>query len=265
MLWKSNYQIGSGFFHFLARRAVRLYPPYFLAGGVAVGMNYVSFFLGGQSAHVSLISDVLCNLLLTCDLFGGTWFNPVFWSLAVEVQYYIVAGLAFPLLLRLARLRVLLYCLVLGSALSGQGLNLMRWPSLFLLGFALFLFKNSLMGRREFRFACAALLSAQLVAFDPRVFLAGLFAMFFIVSSGVGWKPVLSLGSFSYSIYLVHVPLGTRVINFAVRLDISGMLCVVVIVLAALVSLAFARVFFECIEAPSIKMSRFIKQSRVGT
>ena len=34
----------------------------------------------------------------TVDYLHTDWFNPVFWTLAIEFQFYLIIGLVFPLL-----------------------------------------------------------------------------------------------------------------------------------------------------------------------
>jgi hypothetical protein len=34
------------------------------------------------------VAQLVTDATLSCDFFGETWLNPVFWTLAIEAQYY---------------------------------------------------------------------------------------------------------------------------------------------------------------------------------
>jgi peptidoglycan/LPS O-acetylase OafA/YrhL len=70
---------------------------------------------------------------------------------------------------------------------------------------------------------------------------------------------LLELGKVSYSLYLLHIPIGLRVIDFMSRLPFSGELIVVIDVIAIGASLYASVLFYRWIEAPSQKWSSAIK------
>jgi hypothetical protein len=86
---------------FLLRRLLRLQPPYAVALVLALGLNVLSTLAPGYQGSFSvtlpqalyaLLSD---NLYLT-GLLGSSWILVVAWTLALEVQFYVVAGLIEP-------------------------------------------------------------------------------------------------------------------------------------------------------------------------
>jgi peptidoglycan/LPS O-acetylase OafA/YrhL len=64
-------------------------------------------------------------------------------------------------------------------------------------------------------------------------------------------KPFAWVGAISYSLYLVHVPIGLRVLNLCTRLQDSDVIRYGSVVAALLLSLAFAWGFWWSIERPS--------------
>jgi len=79
---------------FLARRAWRILPPYYCA--MAFSLLLIVLFIGektGSQWDISLpvsIVGFLAHLLLLHDLVEATQINYVFWSIALEVQLYLL-------------------------------------------------------------------------------------------------------------------------------------------------------------------------------
>jgi peptidoglycan/LPS O-acetylase OafA/YrhL len=70
------------------------------------------------------------------------------------------------------------------------------------------------------------------------------------------FRPLTALGAISYSLYLLHVPIGGRIVNLGQRFG-HGTLFDLTLSLAALAaSLAAAFVFYRLIEAPATALAR---------
>jgi peptidoglycan/LPS O-acetylase OafA/YrhL len=94
-LLRRNFRIGESAI-FLKARFLRLYPAYLVAALLTVGLWYGSTLLPGfrgeGGPHIT-VANALANLTLTCDFFRQDWFGVVFWTLAIEAQYYVVIAL----------------------------------------------------------------------------------------------------------------------------------------------------------------------------
>jgi len=63
--------------------------------------------------------------------------------------------------------------------------------------------------------------------------------------------PLASAGVISYSLYLLHVPIGMRVVNASMRLSRSTLAGYGVVIVALLLSVATAWLFWRSVEKPS--------------
>jgi peptidoglycan/LPS O-acetylase OafA/YrhL len=95
-LWKSQYQIGD-YGRYLLKRITRLDPPYLVAIILIIPLGYLSAAAPGYKGppfHVT-IPQILLHLGYLNVFFGLPWINGVFWTLAIEFQYYLLMWLAF--------------------------------------------------------------------------------------------------------------------------------------------------------------------------
>ena len=126
----------SQFGRFIGKRFVRIDPPSYISMGLTL-LQWATIDLLFRSSHRWFVnitgSRLLHNFLYTASFTGDQeiWINKVFWTLAVEYQYYFTIALLFPLLL-LNR-----YWLVAVSALLCllpyvlRPLIVQRWGSLY--------------------------------------------------------------------------------------------------------------------------------------
>ena len=253
---------GSGIGIFLAKRLVRLQPPFLAACLLAIGLNLLSMRVPGydgplganyrSEVFLRLLSD---NLYIT-GILGQSWILVVAWTLAIEVQFYLVAGFSRRWLI--ARPLLLFAAVVAASLVLPQSMLVFHWLPVFALG--------SLVAVRfpawSWRDASLAGLLLVLIgfAFSPKdaVVAAGSLALMLLAVQGrLPAVPLLPwLGGISYSLYLVHVPIGGRVVNLAARLSPSPMQQLLICCAGVGVSVAFAWLFWYCIEKPSHHWSR---------
>src|SRR5437867_2266496 len=133
-LFNANYSLRS-YGRFIAKRMVRLDPPYLLSIALVIAFAYISAFtpgFRGQSPHYTL-KQILLHLGYANFVFGYQWVNIVYWTLAIEFQYYLLVGL----ISRLLASQRLAIRLITISALCGTGFfvgsesYLPHWLSLF--------------------------------------------------------------------------------------------------------------------------------------
>lgn len=263
----AQYLLGRDGPRFLIRRLIRLEPPYLCSVILCIVLAYLSTLapgFRGEAQHYSL-EQILLHVGYLAGIFGQGWINVVYWSLAIEFQYYVAIAFIFPLLAHSNHvIRRATFGLICAVPFGFQGGNLcLHYLGLFGAGIAVWAFRVLHFKKWEFAVyltgsgictwltmgfaeALAAVGAALLIAFVkiPRI-------------AFLSW-----LGALSYSLYLLHVPIGGRVINLATRFEPSLQRNVLGLALAISVSLAAAWAWYRCLERPSHYMARRMTYGR---
>lgn len=136
---------------FFAKRFIRIYPPYLVCVIVVAFVVWLRVREGFPSPVT--VGDVGWHILYLNDALGRPWLMEIFWTLGLEIQFYLMMALIFPLL----RGPVWLTWLVLGAWwllgwLMAQGFpmpdvrHVFTYGPYFFLGIALFRFHVRLDG-----------------------------------------------------------------------------------------------------------------------
>ncbi len=264
-LFKASHEAVDGP-RFILRRFLRLYPAYFCAGLLMIGLWYASSWLPGFRGQQPSFSPGLlfANATLTSGFLGYEWLIPVFWTLAIEVQYYLLLVLFYPWLAhrkKTVAVATLMVWLALAFVPWGSA-SAFSFCALFGMGIILFLHQRRILGSIAFMVFELTAFSIQLMCGGLASAVAGLFAVLFIAyARPIRIRWLSFVGVISYSLYLLHVPIGGRVMNLATRLTDAGALRIAAMLVALAVSVAVAWGFYRWIEYPSHKLSgRFNKR-----
>jgi peptidoglycan/LPS O-acetylase OafA/YrhL len=243
------------FLEFLLKRLIRLEPPYVFAILVAVGYLYLAQHFTTAYAVRSLPSlrELVFHIGYLIPLFKDTaWVNQVFWTLAVEFQYYFVIGLLFPLLSCGKKIpRFIFYALFLLPTflLHGQILNFLP---LFLLGTVGCLWVLQKIDLKEMVFMMLVLAAANFTRYNVEVLLL-IFASIgtIIFFPNLGGRLLTFLGNISYSLYLTHFATAMAFHNFFMPLVDGSFLKTVVFLVGMGLGFLFAYAFYLLIEKPA--------------
>lgn len=254
---------GHTMIRFLVRRLVRLDPPYLVAIALSIGLGYFSTLAPGFAGEPFLFSwaQLLAHFGYLNAFLDYDWYNPVFWTLAIEFQWYVLVGFLQPVFL--AKRRDLFYCLtaVLAatSFLFPSGNLIFASMPLFLLGVAGFRYRSNLASAEETGIFVAALALLGKFTVGTNQTLVGIATLAVILLVRVRWRPLIFIGSISYSLYLVHVPIGGRVINLAGRLPMETGYRFMGILVALVSSIVAAYLMWKFVELPAQRWSRRIR------
>jgi len=268
---------------FVLRRSIRLDPPYWATIALELVLIAVSReLMHERTSEYPSAPQVVSHLIYSQSFFGYGHIVAVFWTLCVEIQLY----LAFVLLLAIVqRLPVrfgtiaifapmLLLSLVAPyySDALAQNTFLIRYWYLFFGGvLAYWTVYAELHSGWLLTYICALSLSlatpmqnlstAIAIVTTCLIWHAGNRAKLTVWLSGSVFQ---WLGRISYSLYLVHLPISGRAINFAthaIRLPAGrgGQLCLLAIGTGA--SLVAAQVLYKVVEKPSLALSRRIRKA----
>jgi peptidoglycan/LPS O-acetylase OafA/YrhL len=259
---RDRYRIGD-YGRFIGRRLVRVGPP----SWVVVGLTLAAWFAldtlrGGVpywSADVSW-PRVLHNLAFTIPFTHYGWINLVFWTLAVELQFYLMVGLAFPWAFRgkwpfvaTAVLVCALHFLPLPA-----GLIFFAQAPLFLIGGAALLHREGKIGLTFYLVLLPLLgvVAALQVGGVQAAFgcATALIISFVKVKSRAGGF----FGRISYSLYLVHPLAGAAAALLLMRrLSPTSTAAKLIIILAALAaSVLAAWLFHRLVELYFIRLAK---------
>jgi len=261
----SNYKIGNYPRYFL-KRVLRIHPPYFLSVLLIVFIS-VGFQLYNQIPMEIEVKKLIAHFFYAIPFLDMEWFNVIYWTLAVEIQFYIIIGFIFPLLNSTHQL--VNYIPIVGLLIAGYYFPFHDFVTGYSIPFSagmLFFLYFKTDSKRKFMhlFFCFGLIAFQYFYFSyPPVrtlFLVLAIAMLMVnwpVNSWLNW-----LGETSYSLYLTHGFLGSWFI-YILKYRVDGFYWHILLLIdAIIISLIGARIFYYIIENPSKKWAARIKYKR---
>lgn len=241
---------------FLLKRIVRLDPAYLVTIAAILILGYLDQFAPGYrgpSPFQPTLPQVLLHLGYLNAVFDYPWLNVVFWSLAVEFQYYLFIGLVFPILVsRHLFLRVTMFVALSASALLlTSDRYFFHYLFLFMMGFLTFYFRGREMGWKAYLIGLCILGAGAFQTLGLPMAAMGVATSLVIAFVEIQSPRFAWLGHISYSLYLCHLPIGSRAARLCEKFIPGTLGSMVGLLLALAGSLFVAALLHRFVERPS--------------
>ncbi|GGE52693.1 acyltransferase [Streptosporangium jomthongense] len=250
-------------------RGARLLPALW----TGIVLTFVSVHLLGPESRAVSLETALLNATLLHEYLGAEHVDGAYWSLVIEATFYSWMALFFYSLRDWTKLRLVFRVWMLISYAGVIWWKQIPESMEFLIKDLMFvkyapLFIGGILIYRIYRYGRPATGDAILLALAVchgllaykmpySLFVLGCFTVFALAVAGrLNWlanRPMLWLGSLSYSLYLVHQNIGYGVITWSYQAGLPGWLGVC---LALATALLLASAIHYSIEKPALRQFR---------
>ncbi|MGB8887605.1 MAG: acyltransferase [Candidatus Korobacteraceae bacterium] len=268
-LYRSQYVLRD-YPKFLLKRNVRLYPPYLAS--IAITILATNFVLVPvfHIPHMTVTGrDLLLHLGYLNDLVHVPWINVAYWTLAIELQWYLLVGLALPLFAgkgKLLRFVGATTAIALFFAFPHNNRLIFHHLPVFMIGVFVFQYRARLIDLREMLGLIAVICLSTLRPLGSIVVVVAVITGLLIALSHFHSHAMDRVGDVSYSLYLLHLPIGVAVIGCLSHwLPFSSYYIGILDVIGVAASAWAAWVLYQWIEKPSQEMSSAIRFSHRKT
>ncbi|MFD2917444.1 acyltransferase family protein [Psychroserpens luteus] len=253
------------YFKFMKKRFIRIEPAYLISVVLVVILSYAASQTPGFAGEPFKMSIGLLiqHILYLVEFFNNTWLNPVYWTLEVEFHFYLIIGLLIALWN--LKKRWLTIASIIGlfsvSFINQDVITFFKYTDIFVLGILTAFYKKEQLGLKPY---IASLLIVSFVVYDSHGIIISLLTLatatlISFASSYGNVKSLIFLGNISYSLYLLHVPIGVKIVNLSKRLDLNETSKYGVILVALSFSIFAAWLFYKYIEKPSHQWAKKVK------
>ena len=272
--------------YFVIRRLRRIFPPFWISMMLVVVLGLITITVLKTPKEVVFPLtkfDWLCNFFLIQGPLHAVDANLVYWSLSIELQFYLVMAIALFCSRQTEAWLVLVSVLFLAighlTTWKLWGTVIVYWSE-FLCGIAAYFWLT-----RRMKWEWTPTLLVGLVLLDALlqarqyevlmqpdgrlikplklVFCLGCMSLMLGLRRFdeviCRWKPMRLLswfGLISYSLYLTHVPVGTRIFNLSRRMiGLDGMKWMLPAAASVIICTIFGWLFFRLFEKPWLNSS----------
>jgi len=264
-LYRSHYGLRD-YPRFLLKRNVRLYPPYLAS--IAITILATNFLLA-PLFHIPQMTvtgrDILLHFAYLNDIAHVKWINVVYWTLAIEFQWYLLIGLLLPLLVSARKaMRLVVISAMMAAYFTIYWDRLVfHFLPVFLIGVLVFQYRSQLIGKREMLGLIAVMVLSMWRISGWLVPLVAVPTGLLIAFSRLQSRAMDRVGDVSYSLYLLHLPIGVSIIGLLSHwLPYSSYYIGVLDVIGVAASMGAAGIMYQFIEKPSQEMSSAIRFRR---
>ena len=265
-LSQSDYRL-SDYPRFLLKRALRLEPPYLVSiilMLLLIFLTYASHGFQGEAAQRVSAIQVLLHLGYVNVFFGYPWILPIYWTLAIEFQFYLSIGLLYPLIRNRSQWirNITLVALGLTFLITPSEAFVCHYVFLFLLGIVTYQYRKKMLHAEGYLFRVALLVVCLFLGLGIAITLAGLATALAIAYVNTSAGPLKFFGKISYSVYLTQASVGSTILDFSLRRvnGLAGRLSIYTVAMAATILSAYF--LYRLVELPAQKWSARVAYRR---
>lgn len=265
-LLRKKYQI-SNFGRFMLKRTIRIEPTYIIFIVITLVWIFVrGIVMKDDGVPFPSLQNIFYNIFyLVPFLPGEDWINPVFWTLGIELQFYVLCALFFGVFKSFDSMGGLLVLSVISGALMLFFPNgyIFEWIGFFVVGFFIALWIHKSLTNE--RLALLLIFQILFIALDKGYYfalIAALAAILLVLNPHGGKSKLLQfLGNQSYSLYLTHSLVGTTLVNLAMRFvsHTHPLIHWIIIITAVIFSMGSAQLLYRFVEKPTLEKSKKIR------
>ncbi len=248
---------------FLSRRAFKVLPAYLVS---VLALFILGYFVEPRWSAITLLS----NLTMTQDILGQPMLTGVYWTLLIEVKFYLLIAAQYfflrdrwTLVIPLAAVAVNV-CILLARGYASQ---LLTFLPAFYVGIQVRRWQRDTGSSPVALLVIALAVAGSLVFYDQYYgwwsclyLLAGTIALMYAVRGSFNNSTLNFFGRISYSDYLYHAAIGTLIFS-ALALPTSWSAGLLVVVAAFLVSTLVAALSYRLVEVPFVELGKSREQA----
>jgi peptidoglycan/LPS O-acetylase OafA/YrhL len=257
----------------MMRRIIRIEPPYLISIALILTLNYAVFLLPwNRGLHTPPLdwSNLLGHIGYINAFTHKPWLCSVYWTLAIEFEFYIIMGVFFTLITHANRaVRLVTHFGLLATTFITPYLHISEFRNVhsdhifwffpfFLVGIATFLYRCQVIRRPEFLLMVAVDMA---ICFKDHggilvtISIGALLAILYIkrVPSLLLW-----LGTISYSLYLIHPLVIDRVVTLMGHFT-HGRYMGFTMFITVLVCILAAYLYYLVVEKPFLELAKRYK------
>lgn len=257
-LKKINFQF-SNFFPYFIKRWIRIEIPYLVSVFLLILIAFV-FSIKNNISFDFDIKKIIHHLFYTIEFTNYSWYNPIFWTLAIEFQFYIIVALFFSILN--SKNRIISYIVPISFSILSLFLTtkslFFEYGAVFSIGISYYLYSLS-ESKIEKNLGVISLIGAFSVfaiKYDFAFLIVEIVAFLVLFFFEINHKIVNKLGSWTYSLYLTHGISGGSFLYLFARYFHTPVTKLILFSLAIVFSFLFTWIFWKYVENPSIKLSK---------
>ena len=250
---------------YMFKRIIRINPPAYFAMLFVTAQWFFIDYVINHNLHYTVginLLQILNNITFTIPITSYKWVIGIFWTLAIEFQFYIFIGIFFSFLFEGSNNWKFIVGYLMVALLQylphANSENFLHYSPLFSMGGLTLLYYRGRIIKMQYALSLGLFAVLAYFQLNTSITLVGILTSLAILTTSIENKIFSIIGRISYSFYLIHVLVGNTFEFILVRIitpdtEIKKILLTVLCVALALIS---AFVFYTFIEKPFIELAK---------